>query len=134
MSRPAGRAVLIGLAAAVLLAAPIATLGAISGRAHAGARQAGTVLAVDAQTRSLTVDVYGENGERRAVRVQVPADARVLQSQRAAAPGDFRGAFREIAISLADVRAGDFVVIEMSTDHPEVARLVMVTLRRGAGS
>jgi hydrogenase maturation factor len=65
--------------------------------------------------------------------VQVPADARVLQSQRAAAPGDFRGAFREVAITLADVRAGDFVVIEMSTD-PEVARLVMVTLRRGAGS
>jgi hypothetical protein len=28
---------------------------------------------------------------------------------------------------------GDFVVVEVS-DVPEVARLVMVTLRRGAGS
>jgi hypothetical protein len=28
---------------------------------------------------------------------------------------------------------GDFVVIELS-DDPEVARLVMITLRRGAGS
>ena len=36
-------------------------------------------------------------------------------------------------ITLDDVRIGDFVVVELS-DDPEVARLVMVTLRRGAGS
>jgi hypothetical protein len=28
---------------------------------------------------------------------------------------------------------GDFVVVELS-DDPEIARLVMITLRRGAGS
>ncbi|HYB71199.1 MAG TPA: hypothetical protein VEH80_11020, partial [Candidatus Bathyarchaeia archaeon] len=93
----------------------------------------GTVLAVDVHSRSLTLDVYGQNSERRAIRVQVPPQALVLQAQRASVKGDFKGAFRETSITLADVRAGDYVVVEMSSD-PEVARLVIVTLRRGDGS
>ena len=44
-----------------------------------------------------------------------------------------KDSFRDSTIILADVRVGDFVVLEMS-DDPEVARLVMITLRRGAGS
>jgi hypothetical protein len=102
-------------------------------RAQAGARRAGTVLAVDPQERTLTVDEFGANAERRALRVQVPRDALVLVSERNQSGRDLKDAFRESSISLADIRVGDFVVVELSAD-PEVARLVMVTLRRGAGS
>jgi hypothetical protein len=102
-------------------------------RPQAGARRAGTVLAVDPQERTLTVDEFGANAERRALRVQVPRDALVLVSKRNQSARDLKDAFRESSISLADIREGDFVVVELSAD-PEVARLVMVTLRRGAGS
>ena len=99
----------------------------------AGERHAGTVLAVDPQSRTLTVDEYVANAERRALRVQVPQDALVVFSQRNPSGLDVRTSFRDRTISLADIRVGDFVVVELSAD-PDVASLVMVTLRRGAGS
>src|ERR1700730_10329017 len=101
-------------------------------RPQAGARRAGTVLAVDPQERTLTVDEFGANAERRALRVQVPRDALVLVSKRNQSARDLKDAFRETSISLADIREGDFVVVELSAD-PEVARLVMVTVQRRAG-
>lgn len=101
--------------------------------APAGERHAGTVLAVDPQARTITVDEFGVGGERRALRIQVPRDALVVSSERNYTGRDFKDAFRDSTISLADVHIGDFVVVELS-DNPEVARLVMVTLRRGAGS
>jgi hypothetical protein len=104
-----------------------------AGLAPAGERRAGTVLAVDPQARVLTLDEFGANAERRALRVQVPREAVVLLSQRNHAGRDLKDAFRDSSITLADVRVGDFAVIELS-DDPEVARLVMITLRRGAGS
>jgi len=118
----------------VLAAFAVAGLAAMgAGAAPAGERRAGTVLALDAQARTLTLDEFGANAERRALRVQVPREALVLLSQRNQAGRDVKDSFRDSAITLADVRVGDFVVIEMS-DDPEVARLVMITLRRGAGS
>ena len=101
-------------------------------RPQAGARRAGTVLAVDPQERTLTLDEFGANAERRALRVQVPRDALVLVSKRNQSARDLKDAFRESSIGLADIREGDFVVVELSAD-PEVARLVMVTVRRRAG-
>jgi hypothetical protein len=65
--------------------------------------------------------------------VQVPRDAIVLWSQRNQAGRGVGDTFRDRTITLGEVRVGDFVVVEVS-DVPEVARLVMVTLRRGAGS
>ncbi|HSL47648.1 MAG TPA: hypothetical protein VK878_01185 [Candidatus Deferrimicrobiaceae bacterium] len=126
--RAAGRLpVLVAAAAmaAALLAAPRET--------PAGERHAGTVLAVDAQARTLTLDEFGANAERRALRVRVPREAIVLLSQRNQSRRDLNDAFRDSTLTLADVRLGDFVVVELSSD-PEVARLVMITLRRGAGS
>jgi len=118
----------------VLAAFAVAGLAAMgAGAAPAGERRAGTVLALDPQARTLTLDEFGANAERRALRVQVPREALVLLSQRNQAGRDVKDSFRDSAITLADVRVGDFVVIEMS-DDPEVARLVMITLRRGAGS
>jgi hypothetical protein len=101
--------------------------------APAGERHAGTVLAVDPQARTITVDEFGVGGERRALRIQVPRDALVVSSERNYTGRDFKDAFRDRTITLGDVHIGDFVVVELS-DDPEVARLVMVTLRRGAGS
>jgi hypothetical protein len=118
------------LAAAVLVAG---LAGAWAGVAPAGERRAGSVLAVDPQARTLIVDEFGANAERRALRVQVPREAVVLLSQRNLAGRDVKDSFNERSITLADVRVGDFVVIELTSD-PEVARVVMVTLRRGAGS
>lgn len=117
----AGAALLIGLAAFE------------AGVAPAGERRAGSVLAVDPQARTLIIDEFGANAERRALRVQVPREAAVLLSQRNQAGRDVKDSFRDSSITLADVRVGDFVVVEMSED-PEVARVVMITLRRGAGS
>lgn len=116
---------------AAVVVAGLAAMGA--GAAPAGERRAGTVLALDPQARTLILDEFGANAERRALRVQVPREALVLLSQRNQAGRDVKDSFRDSAITLADVRVGDFVVIEMS-DDPDVARLVMITLRRGAGS
>lgn len=118
------------LAGAALVAALVA-LG--MGVTLAGERRAGSVLAVDPQARTLTLDEFGANAERRALRVQVPREAAVLLSRRNQAGRDAKDSFRDSSIALADVRVGDFVVLEMS-DDPEVARLVIITLRRGAGS
>jgi hypothetical protein len=126
-----GHSGLVRLLAGAALVAGLAAIGA--GVAPAGERRAGTVLAVDPQSRTLTVDEFGANAERRALRVQVGREALVLLSQRNQAGRDVKESFRDSAITLADVRVGDFVVIELS-DDPEVARLVMITLRRGAGS
>jgi hypothetical protein len=123
-----------GLVRILVAAAVVAGLAAMgAGVAAAGERRAGSVLAVDSQARTLTLDEFGANAERRALRVQVPREAVVLLSQRNQAARDVRDSFRDSTITLADVRVGDFVVIELSED-PEVARLVMITLRRGAGS
>jgi hypothetical protein len=79
------------------------------------------------------VDEFGAGAERRALRVQVPSKAIVLRSERNPASREVEDAFRDRAIALADVHIGDFVVLELS-DDPEVARLVMVTLRGAGGS
>ena len=131
MSLRVSRSGFVRLLAGAALVAGLVAVGA--GVAPAGERRAGTVLAVDPQSRTLTVDEFGANAERRALRVQVGREALVLLSQRNQAGRDLKESFRDSAITLADVRVGDFVVIELS-DDPEVARLVMITLRRGAGS
>ncbi|HEY7653174.1 MAG TPA: hypothetical protein VIG07_10170 [Methylomirabilota bacterium] len=115
-----------------LLLVPLLVAAVASG-VTAGERHAGTVLAVDAQARTLTVDEFGANAERRALRVQVPREAAVVLSQRNPSSRELKDNFRDRRIPLGDVRVGDFVVVELS-DDAEIARLVMVTLRRGAGS
>lgn len=116
---------------AVLLVPVLAA--AVAGGVTAGERHAGTVLAVDSQARTLTVDEFGAKAERRALRVQVPREAAVVWSRRNQSSRELEDNFRDSRISLGDIRVGDFVVVELS-DDPEIARLVMVTLRRGAGS
>lgn len=125
---PRAPGVVLALTALVLVSLVVAW----PASAPAGERHAGTVLAVDPQSRTVTVDEFGVGGERRAFRVQVPREAVVLTSQRNQAGHDFKDAFRDSTISLSDIQIGDFVVIELA-GSPDVARMVMVTLRRGAG-
>jgi hypothetical protein len=54
----------------------------------------------------------------------------VVLSRRNPAGRGTRDAFLDNSISLADVRVGDFVVVELTSD-PGIARLVLVTLQRG---
>ncbi len=126
-----GRARRLGAAAALILFSLLLALPIPA--AWAGGRRAGTVLAVDPQSRILVLDEFGANAERRALRVQVPPQAVVLLSQRNKDGRDLTDSFRESTITLSDIRPGDFVVVELSSD-PDVARLVMVTLRGRAGS
>jgi hypothetical protein len=126
-----GRARRRGAAAALIFFSLVLTLPIPA--AWAGGRRAGTVLAVDPQSRILVLDEFGANAERRALRVQVPPQAVVLLSQRNKDGRDLTDSFRESTITLSDIQPGDFVVVELSSD-PDVARLVMVTLRGRAGS
>jgi hypothetical protein len=126
-----GRARRLGAAAVLILFSLLLVLPIPA--ALAGGRRAGTVLAVDPQSRVLVLDEFGANAERRALRVQVPPQAVVLLSQRNKDGRDLTDSFRESTITLSDIRPGDFVVVELSSD-PDVARLVMVTLRGRAGS
>jgi hypothetical protein len=126
--RPAPRPTIA--AALAVIAVLVACLAPV---AWAGERRAGTVLAVDPQSRALVLDEFRANAERRAFRVQVPPQAVVLLSQRNKDGRDLTDSFRESRITLSDIRPGDFVVVELSGDS-EVARLVMVTLRGRAGS
>ena len=122
---------LLGVAAGLALLSLLVPL--FTHAAWAGERRAGTVLAVDPQSRTLVLDEFGANAERRALRVQVSPQAVVLLSQRNKDGRDLTDSFRESTITLSEIRPGDFVVVELSSD-PEVARLVMVTLRGRAGS
>lgn len=99
----------------------------------AGQRHAGTVLAVDAPARTLVLDEFIANGERRAFRGRVPREAVVLLSQRSRSVRDLKDTFKDTSISLAYVRVGDFVVVEMEGEA-DVAKVVTITLRGGAGS
>lgn len=128
---PSRLASLLRVATRLTLLALLAALFAQPG--WAGERRAGTVLAVDPQSRTLVLDEFRANAERRALRVQVPREAVVLLSQRNQDGRDLTDSFRESTITLSDIHPGDFVVVELSSD-PEVARLVMVTLRGRAGS
>jgi len=64
--------------------------------------------------------------------VSVSPDAEVLVSEREEPVSNFYRPFRDTAISLAEVRPGDFVVVDVG-EKPGMADRVIVT-RRNAGS
>ncbi len=100
----------------------------------AGERHSGTVVAVDPRSATLTIEELVEGGRPRTLAVQVPAQARVVLSERMT-PDTFTSAgelFKDTAISLAEVRPGDFVVLEMDGTGSRVASAVIVTLRAAA--
>ena len=92
-------------------------------------RSSGVVLSVDPSARTLVLDDRGTAAAGRR-RVELAPDARVALSERDANAEDLSRVFKDTAISLADVRRGDYVVVEMQgPEGKELARSVVVTFR-----
>jgi hypothetical protein len=93
------------------------------------ARSAGVVLSVDPRARVLVFEDRGAAGAAR-LRVELAPDARVALSERDDKAADPSHPFKDTAISLSDVRRGDYVVVEMrGPEGKELARSVVVTFR-----
>ena len=123
---------LVAPAAVVQIAALVGiALCALAGGAAAAERHAGTVLDVDAATRTITLDEFGAGAVRRMLVVQLAPDATLLLTERVEPVVDWNRAWRDTPIRLGDVRIGDFVVVDVGERSPVADRLV-VTLRSGS--
>jgi hypothetical protein len=100
--------------------------GSVGGEQHAG-----TVLALDTEAGTLVIDEFGANAVRRPFRVRLAPRAQVVLSERTQGAEAFDRPFTDTAIGLADVRIGDFVVVELTGGTPPMATTVVVTLRGG---
>jgi len=101
----------------------------------AAERHAGTVLTVNASSGSLTLDEFWVGGQRRTLQVRLAPDTQVVRSERSETFTDWSNTFTTTRIDASELRAGDFVVVELAGAAPEdVARLVMVTHPARAGS
>ena len=106
-------------------------LGVTAGAVAAGQRHAGSVIAVDG-AGGLILDEFGLAGVRRTLRMSVAPNTLVLISEREEPVSNFYRPFKDTTISLAEVRPGDFVVVDVG-EKPGMADRVIVT-RRKAGS
>jgi hypothetical protein len=101
-------------------------------QAEAVQRYSGRVLEVDLASGRLVVEELGRRGVpvRRQVRIDVETPLVTASRLR---PGDMRGAnaYGEVAVSLADVLVGDFVVVEaVDLDGDSLARRVTIVETR----
>ncbi len=93
-------------------------------------RSSGVVLSVDPRARTLVLEERGAADVAGRRRVELAPDARVVLSERDDQAEDLSRPFKDTAISLADVRRGDYVVVEMrGPEGKELARSVVVTFR-----
>jgi hypothetical protein len=101
--------------------------------ARAAGRHSGTVVSVDSQARTLVVEEMVEDARLRTLQVRVGPQTRVIVSERLPeAEATVNRVFRETPIGVADIRPGDFVVVEVSgSGAGTVADSVMITLRSG---
>ena len=107
----------------------------LPGAAPAGMRHAGTVLMVDVSAGSLVLDEYWVGGQRRALKVRITPDTQVVLSERNELFKDLTGTFTTTPMRARDLKAGDFVVVQLLDTAPDsVASLVMVTLPAAGGS
>jgi hypothetical protein len=118
-----GRAVRSGVLVALVL-------GMAAGTVAAGERHAASVIAVDAARGGLMLDEFGVAGVRRTVTMKVAPGAEVLVSEREEPVTNFYRPFKDTPISLAEVRPGDFVVVDVG-EQPGTAERVIVTHRSG---
>ena len=98
------------------------------------ARHSGTVVSVDAAARTLVVQELVEEGRPRHLTVRLPEGAPVVLSERIPDEQMTRldAAFVERPIDLAEVRPGDFVVVQGAARGAlATVSAVVVTLRAG---
>ena len=100
-----------------------------AGAVAAGERHAGSVVAVDTGGGGLVLDEFGVAGVRRTLTMRVAPNAEVLISEREEPVSNFYRPFKDTAISLAEVRPGDFVVVDVGP-QPGTADRVIVTHRK----
>ena len=103
--------------------------------AGSDARHDGVVEAVDVQVRKLTLSELAAGGAKQTLTVQVSPDARIVRSEPLPADQvtDLERPFKDTPIDLADIRPGDFVVVQLSgtAKNPAVSSL-MVTFESGS--
>lgn len=93
-------------------------------------RSTGVVLSVDPQARMLLLEDREVAGAVGRLRVEVAPDARIVLSVRDDQAEDLTRPFKDTVIDLAEVRRGDYVVVERrGPEGKELARSVVVTLR-----
>jgi hypothetical protein len=82
--------------------------------AGGGARHSGTVVAVDPQARTLILSELADGGKVQTLNIQIGPEARLVRSERLPEVADPEHPFKDTAIGIADLRPGDFVVVELS--------------------
>jgi hypothetical protein len=125
---------LLGLAALVTAAAVLVLAHAPGAGAEALVKYSGRVVEVDLGRGIVFVEELGRRGLTVHHAVQVEIDTPVVAASRLRL-GDMRGrsAFGELAVSLADVLVGDFVVVEgVDLGGQTVARRITIVEARRA--
>ena len=88
------------------------------------------MLSVDPKARMLLLEDRGVAGVAGRLHVEVAPDARIVLSVRDDQAEDLTRPFKDTVIDLAEVRRGDYVVVERrGPEGKELARSVVVTLR-----
>jgi hypothetical protein len=126
------RGMTILLSALLLVGAIVVSPGRAA--SQTGERHSGTVVSVDPAARTLVLHELVEAGRPRRLHVRVPAGAAVVFSERLPDEQVTRldAPFADRRIELADVRPGDFVVVEGGAKGAAAdASAVVVTLRGG---
>jgi hypothetical protein len=105
------------------------------GSSQVSERHSGTVVSVNQSARTLVILELVEEGRPRRLEVLVPAGTAIVLSERV--PDEkltrLEAPFLDRRIDLAEVRPGDFVVLEgPARDGKATAALLVVTLRTGA--
>jgi hypothetical protein len=120
------------LALALLVAGGLARGGLPAG-AEGAHRYSGRVIGIDLARGLVVVEELGRRGRSVRHEVQVDAETPLVAASRLR-PADMRStaAFGEIAVSLADVIVGDFVVVEEVDLEGQrvVRRITIVETRR----
>jgi hypothetical protein len=97
----------------------------------AGEHHSGTVLSVG--SAGLVVDELGRAGKEQTLQIAVLPQTRLIDAERNPKGTSAEDAFTEKTISLAEVKKGDFVVVDATRKGKKlVADSVTVTLRAGA--
>lgn len=99
--------------------------------AGAAGRHSGTVISVS--SNRLVLDELGAAGKEQRLTLRLTPDTKVMLTVRNEKAEDFDHVFTTTSISAADIKPGDFVVVELSGGR-KVADSVTVTLRKSAAA